>query len=102
MSGRIDHVERVVLPRGGTWRDLARPIVEQVLRETKGQPEAAIRKALVEAYPFGQRKYWPYQVWLDEVRRQRGFSRIKRGRKDRSAAHPDQADLFGYGDLDAR
>jgi hypothetical protein len=32
--------------------------------------EKAIRKAISAAYPFGERDYWPYKVWLDEVRRQ--------------------------------
>jgi hypothetical protein len=23
-----------------------------------------------EAYPYGERKYWPYKVWLSEIKRQ--------------------------------
>lgn len=52
-----------------TWRDRASPIIREVLRQTRGKSEKEIRKALVAAYPFGERKYWPYKVWLDEIRR---------------------------------
>lgn len=54
------------------WRRRAAPIVAQILRETKGQSEEKIRKALREAYPFGERRYHPYKIWLDEIQRQRG------------------------------
>lgn len=31
-----------------------------------------LRKALRAAYPFGERKHWPYKVWLAEIQRQVG------------------------------
>jgi hypothetical protein len=58
-----------------SWRDRARPIVAQVLAETRGKPEEEIRKALFDAYPFGVREYTPYKIWLDEIQRQRGLKR---------------------------
>lgn len=61
----------------GTWRDSARPIIQRVLKETAGQPENVIRKALRDAYPFHQRSYYPYQVWLDEIKVQRGLKKKK-------------------------
>lgn len=60
-----------------TWRDRARPIIQRVLEETAGNPEKEIREALKKAYPFGPREYYPYQVWLDEIRAQRGLKRKK-------------------------
>ena len=54
-----------------TWRDDAAPIISRVLEETKGLTERDIRQALTRAYPFGVRSGWPYQVWLDEIRKQR-------------------------------
>lgn len=54
------------------WREYARPIIARVLAETAGQDEKVIRRALVEAYPFGERAMHPYKIWCDEVRRQRG------------------------------
>jgi hypothetical protein len=56
-----------------SWRDYARPIIQQVLKETKGQDEKVIRKALRDAYPFGARQYHPYKIWLDEIKVQRGL-----------------------------
>ncbi len=26
------------------------------------------RRQLIEAYPFGERRYWPYKVWCHRVR----------------------------------
>ena len=76
-----------------TWRDKARPIIARVLRETKGQDEKAIRKALRDAYQFGPREYHPYKVWLDEIKRQRGLKPTP----PRGVEPPDprQIDLFG-------
>ena len=54
------------------WRDYARPIIKQVLQDTKGQDEKVIRAALKDAYPFGERQYHPYKIWLDEIKVQRG------------------------------
>jgi hypothetical protein len=72
----------------GTWRDIAAPIIHKVLAKYKAASEKEIRKALREAYPFGEREYWPYKVWLDEIRRQRGILK----RKDR--APEEQGRLF--------
>lgn len=56
-----------------TWRQSAAPIIEKVLAETAGKTEKEIRSALFDAYPFGQRQYFPYKIWLHEIRRQRGL-----------------------------
>jgi hypothetical protein len=84
-----------------TWRERAAPIVARVLRETKGKPEREVRAALREAYPFGERTYWPYKVWLDEVARQRGTRRPKarKGTPKRAQQEADDRtlDLFGGG-----
>jgi len=53
-----------------TWREIARPIIKRVLDEHKGEPREKIKRALRDAYPFGSRSHYPYQVWLDEIRRQ--------------------------------
>lgn len=65
-----------------SWRDIARPIIEKILEVADAQDwdEGRIRRALFDAYPFGMRKYTPYRIWLDEIRRQRG----KRAPKDRT------------------
>lgn len=58
-----------------TLRDECRPRIARVLEATKGQTEREIRRALREAFPWGIRKYWPYKVWLSEIRRQRKMVR---------------------------
>lgn len=54
------------------WRNRASPLIAQVLKLTAGKTKKEVDAALREAYPFGQRKYHPYKIWLDEIRRQRG------------------------------
>ncbi len=66
-----------------TWRDIARPIIHEVLQSTKGQSEKVIKKALREAYPFGQRSLHPYKIWLDEIKKQR-FGRVKHQPKNQT------------------
>lgn len=58
-----------------TWRDRAKPIIAEALKETEGQDETAIRAALYQAYPFGPRQYHPYKAWLDEIKVQRGLKK---------------------------
>ncbi len=60
-----------------TWRENCRPIIAKVLKETKGKDETEIKNALKESYPFGERRMWPYKVWLDEIKRQRGLKKSK-------------------------
>jgi hypothetical protein len=51
-----------------TWRDIARPIIQKVLADNEGKDEKIIKSALRDAYPFGERRYHPYKVWLDEIK----------------------------------
>jgi hypothetical protein len=55
-----------------SWREAAKAIIQEVLKETNGRTEKKIRKVLTEAYPFGARQYHPYKIWLDEIKVQRG------------------------------
>lgn len=59
--------------RIGHWRASFLPIIHRTLEATKGQTAKEIRKAIIEAYPLSERKYWPYKVWCDEVRCQKGL-----------------------------
>ena len=65
----------------GRWRAKAGPIIRRVLQETQGQEEDAVRKALHDAYPFGQRAMHPYKAWRDEIKRQRGTYQSAGARK---------------------
>jgi hypothetical protein len=74
-----------------TWRDIARPIIADVLQKTRGSDESIIRKALYDAYPFGARQYHPYKVWLDEIKVQR---KKKQFGKKAEIKDPNQKELF--------
>lgn len=52
------------------WRKIAAPIIARVIEQTGREDERALRKALREAYPFGERSMHPYKIWRDEIRRQ--------------------------------
>jgi hypothetical protein len=56
-------------PEPGSWRAIAQPIIARIVAEHGGVNSRPLRAALGNAYPFGERKYWPYKVWCDEVRR---------------------------------
>lgn len=68
------------------WRNHAAPIIRRVLSENADQPPKVAKKALRDAYPFGQRKYHPYKIWLDEIARQTGRKGKLGARRDRHGA----------------
>ena len=63
------------------WRDKARPIITQVIRENSGATERDLCKALRAAYPFGPYDYHPKKIWLDEIRIQLGKKKDRRRKK---------------------
>lgn len=65
----------------GHWRRIAMDVVAKVIEKVGTADIGVLRAALREAYPFGERKYFPYKVWCHEVNRQiRG--EVLGGRKD--------------------
>lgn len=79
--------------RAGHWRRTSAEIIAGVLKANEGRPEAEIRKAISEAYPFGQRKYHPYKIWLSEIARQMGKNQMFKlrhpGRRQLMSIDPD-------------
>jgi hypothetical protein len=73
------------------WRSYATPIIVQVLKDTAGKSEKEIMRALLDAYPFGERKYHPYKIWLDEIKVRRGKKTFGRKAKD---PDPNQTTLI--------
>jgi len=57
-----------------TWRDKARPIIKEVI-DTHGAGDPKIKKHLADAYPFGERRYHPYKIWLSEIKIQLAASK---------------------------
>ena len=60
-----------------TWRDDARRRVAEVV----ASKPADLKRALFDAYPYGQRKYHPYKVWCEEVARAMGKPKKVTARK---------------------
>lgn len=59
-----------------TWRDKARAAVElrvRVWAQDGGDPDdrKALLKFISAGYPWGERRSYPYRVWLSEVRNYR-------------------------------
>ncbi|MFO1046018.1 MAG: hypothetical protein U0941_29930 [Planctomycetaceae bacterium] len=80
--------------RRDTWRDVARPIIAETIERIGRNDQRKLRAALRDAYPFGQRRWFPYKVWCDEVRAQLG---IKQKKKLAEQRRLDQAN--GYQSL---
>ena len=74
-----------------SWRDIARPVIANVLKENEGKDEKEIRKALRDAYPFGERLHHPYKIWCDEIKVQTGKRRFG---KKKTIEDPNQGNLF--------
>jgi hypothetical protein len=53
-----------------SWRAIARPVIAAVIDRVGRGDDVALKRALYDAYPFGERKMWPYKVWLDEIKAQ--------------------------------
>lgn len=66
--------------RHGRWRLRAHATIAQAMLVAGDEvPPDALRRILRVVYPFGERKRWPYRVWLDEINRQLRAGRYARG-----------------------
>ena len=68
-------------------RDHAAIVIAEVVRRVGLSNQKLLRSELRDAYPFGERKGWPYKAWLAQVKEQVGGMRAPR-------PDPFQADLF--------
>jgi len=76
------------------WRNIATPIIADVLRIHAGATEKELRKALRDAYPFAGRDHHPYKIWCDEIKAQRGLKVAKVKPAKAVEVDPNQATLF--------
>jgi hypothetical protein len=55
------------------WRKMSRRVIQDVLNNYRAPlNEEQIREVkakLSNAYPFGERKYYPYKIWLEEIKK---------------------------------
>ena len=78
-----------------SWRDYCKPIIAKALKDNQGAQEGVIKQALYDAYPFGERARYPYHIWLDEIRVQRGLKQKKIAEQTRQELiDAGQAELF--------
>ncbi len=68
-----------------------RPAAHSESPENAGKPDAEIRKALRETYPWGERSLHPYKIWCDEINVQPGKRTF--GRRP-EVQNPNQTNLF--------
>ncbi len=64
----------------GSWRDIARPIIRKVITSNEGKGIKDLKKLISKEYPFGERQYHPYKIWLDEIKvqlKERRFGKSK-------------------------
>lgn len=73
-----------------SWREHCAPIIAQVIAEHPDEDVKTIRKALLEAYPYGQKAMHPYRIWCSEIRKQLGL----RTKKELETKITDQLNLF--------
>ena len=60
-----------------TWRDLAKDVIAVARTDARvitlvaeGKYDEARKFVSLNFYPFTIREYYPYQVWLDELKKQ--------------------------------
>jgi hypothetical protein len=51
------------------WRLAAREAIQRAIASVEDGDLVKIKKSIDASYPFGQRKYHPYKIWLDERRK---------------------------------
>ena len=82
-----------------TWGDRARDVIQEVINEHPEADERTLRRLVSEAYPFGQRDYYPYKAWLQAVEQLLGPSpqriRAANDRRLRESLRTGQEELFG-------
>lgn len=87
-----------------TWKDKARDVITAVMRGAlaDGVDCTELLRRVDASYPFGPRKHYPYQAWL-EVRRALLFEGAPNGHPiPNHARHPSEARKLrqaGYVDM---
>lgn len=74
------------------WRIEARKAIAQALKQTEGKPQDIVMTVIRDSYPFGERKRYPYKIWLDEVARMTG-------KKAKRKSAKNEMDLIANGQL---
>lgn len=62
------------------WNAKSREVINAVVAEVGVEDETALRKAILAAYPFGERRQWPYKVFCEEVKKTMAGIRLQKTR----------------------
>lgn len=54
--------------RGGKWRRAAASVIYPIVLAHRDADGRTLRRLVRAAYPFGERRSYPYKAWLKEVR----------------------------------
>lgn len=78
-----------------TWRGRCRPVIVEVIERVGREDERVLRRELRNAFPFGVKAYYPYRVWLDEIKVQLNKKRKPGGGPGyQPVPMPNQKELF--------
>lgn len=71
-----------------SWRERSIEVIDAVKRANPGADRETLRRLVSEAYPFGERRFHPYKVWLGVVRELLGMTDEQRARRDQAVEAP--------------
>ena len=62
------------------WSVKSHEVIRAVVAEVGVEDEDALRKAILDAYPFGERRHQPYKVYLEEAKKTMQGIRLQKTR----------------------
>ena len=62
------------------WKAKSREVIHTVIAEVGVDDEAALYKAILAAFPFGERRHQPYKVYLEEAKKTMQGIRLQKTR----------------------
>ena len=66
------------------WRTESRKVILSIMAAIGTKDMVLLKREISKAYPFGDRKYFPYKIWCDEVRKQLGIPKKTKGNERQS------------------
>ena len=62
------------------WNVESRRVIATVVKDVGVEDEDCLRKAILAAYPFGERRHQPYKVYLEEAKKTMQGIRLQKTR----------------------
>jgi hypothetical protein len=76
------------------WRNVSNRVITQVVSANPNLSEVELRKKISDAYPFHERAYHPYKIWLSAVKLYFSPRSTMHARKPKSV-NENQISMFG-------